>query len=352
MAMQPTAQPPQDSADSPVAESATENAQSRNPARRSALKSADVFRMISSRLDDVDAISCDLRQSIVMSGLRFVAAGKYAQASGNRMRLQYQIKPVSPVTRSDRNPVPGGDSPTKTDAASENKAEKDSDITGELLQVSDGSVLWSHWKNGDFNEVTRRNITEIVEAVSDVPNYSTAESLQDLGVGGLQTLISRLQAGMDFGAVLEQEIGGRTMLILSGRWNEKVLKDAFNLEDPTTQNLPDYVPDYVRVYVDAKEKLPRRIQYLKKHPDPELKKVRPLVTLDLMNLSLNPELDDSVFRIPQLDDEELTEVDLTSNVIDSIKRLAKAREDADSENPDAQDSDAPDTESDDTPRPE
>lgn len=334
--------PFQESADSAADESTGETDAATAKAKRSDQSAAEVFRQVSARLDDLDAISCDLRQSIVMSGLRFVAVGKYAQASGNRMRLKYQIKPVSALKRDDTNPIPTGDSEASDEESTDDEDKKKSDVTGELVQVSDGSVLWSHWKNGDFNEVTRRNITEILEAVADVPNYSAADSLQDLGVGGLQTLMSRLQAGMDFGAVLEQTIGGRSMYILSGRWNQDTLKEGFQLEDPETQRLPDYVPDYVRIYVDAEQKLPRRIQYLKKHPDPQVNEVRPLVTLDISNLKLSPNLDDSVFRIPTLDDEELTEVDLTSNVIDSIKRMAKARDEATSEDQSGDDSTEPD----------
>ena len=70
--------------------------------------------------------------------------------------------------------------------------------TGSLLQVSDGSVLWSYWVNGDSKNLSRRNIGEIIEAAGQVESYTPARTLQDLGVGGLQTLTSQMQVGMAF----------------------------------------------------------------------------------------------------------------------------------------------------------
>ena len=292
-----------------------EKSASASPLTPSDKSAKEVFAAVAETLDNAMGLSCDIRQMISMSGLKFVADGKYAQASGNRFRLEYQIQPIRSVRNSDKNTVddplqPVGDSKT---------------ATGSLLQVSDGSVLWSHWKNGDKQEASRRNIAEILKAVEDIPNYSTASSLQDLGVGGLQTLMSKLQTGMDFGAVQERTVAGKTLLVLSGRWSRKSLTEIFKVpEDVKDPIMQGYLPDYVRIYVDTASNLPRRIQYLKRHPDPEQAKVRPLVTLDFRNLNLNPPFGESAFEIPRLTDDDITEADLTSDVIDNIKRLAAA----------------------------
>ncbi len=284
--------------------------------KRSSLSAAEVFEQVGAKFTETQALSCELRQNVVMGGQTFHAFGQYLQSSGNRMRLEYQIFPVRAVKATDKEAFAIGSPPLDV---SEQKP------TGSLLQVSDGSVLWSYWINGTQKQLTRRNVQEITTAVNDIENYSTARSLQDLGVGGLQALMSRLQTGMDFGAVQEQQVGDTKLLVLYGRWSDKTKKEVFGAEDPKTAVLPEFVPDYVRVYVDESTMLPRRVQYLKKHPNPELKQVRPLVTLDLRKLSLNPTIEDSSFEFQRPDDEDLKEVDLTSQVIDTIKQIATGK---------------------------
>lgn len=284
--------------------------------KRSDRTASQVFAEIAEKLDDAEALSCSLRQTILLSGQKFVAAGEYRQSSGNRMRLEYRIFPYS-AWRS-------------TDAAAAKLDAKPEDLTklketGSLSQVSDGSVLWSYWINGDAKRLSRRNISEILEAAESTADYSTARMLQDLGVGGLQTLTSKLQTGMDFGAVQEQQVGDTKLYVLSGRWNEKTLKDVFKLQEDLTAPLPDYIPDYVRVYVDAGSMLPRRIQYLKRHPDSKQKKVRPLVTLDLRNINLQAKFSNDTFTFTRPDEKDLEETDLTPQVIESLKRMAEAK---------------------------
>lgn len=278
----------------------------------SALTADQVFQKITQTLDGVETLSCDLTQTVVLSGQKFQAVGRYVQASGNRMRLEYRIFPIGGLKADDARLF-------ALDAETPDVSKRK--VTGSLEQVSDGSVLWSRWVNGPQKQLTRRNIREIVDAVDDLPNYSAAQSLQDLGVGGLQTLMSQLQVGMEFSAVQEQQVGDVTLLVLAGRWNQKTRKDVFGLENPEAE-LPGYVPDFVRLYVDAKASLPRRIQYLKKHPSPEVKKVRPVVTLDLKNIRLNEGVSDAMFMFDRGEEEDIKEVDLTAQVIDVIKNVA------------------------------
>ena len=237
------------------------------------------------------------------------------QATGNRMRLEYRIFPIRATSSGDK-------AASAIDAEPQDTS--DVKITGSLTQVSDGSVLWSYWINGDQKKLTRRNIQEIVEAADQIPNYSSAKSLQDLGVGGLQTLVANLQAGMEFGAVREQLVGNTKLLVLSGRWTQKSLTDIFQLPEDTEARLPEYVPDFVRIYVDAETMLPRRVQYLKKHPNPEQKQIRPLVTLDFRSFKANVQVTDQTFEFVRPEDEKLPEADLTSQVIESIKKSSGA----------------------------
>lgn len=289
------------------------------PLKRSDQTADEVFAGIAEQLDSVSTLSCELRQSVMLSGQRFLAVGTYSQASGNRMRLDYRIFPTRAFRKSDGQALKLDGQPEDADKLKE---------TGSLLQVSDGSVLWSYWQNGDHKTLARRNISEILAAAEEAADYTSARMLQDLGVGGLQTLMSQLQVGMDYGAVQEQQLGSTQLLVLTGRWTQQIRKDVFGAEDPKAQ-LPDFVPDYVRIYVDSASKLPRRIQYLKKHPDPDVKKIRPLITLDLRNINLQAQFSDDTFTFTRPEEEGIEEVDRTAQVVETLKRLANAGEQPD-----------------------
>ncbi|MEZ6128033.1 MAG: hypothetical protein R3C59_05090 [Planctomycetaceae bacterium] len=293
--------------------------------KKSEFTADQVFNRVAETLDGVDSLSCDISQTVMLSGQKFQAVGRYVQASGNRMRLEYRLFPIGALSAQDAELLAlDSDAPDVSDRK----------VTGSLEQVSDGSVLWSKWVNGPQKQLTRRNIREIVEAVGDLPNYSAARSLQDLGVGGLQTLMSQLQVGMDFGEVREQPAGETNLLVLAGRWNQKTRQEIFGLQDASAA-LPDYIPDYVRVYVDAAAGLPRRIQYLKKHPNPEESKVRPVVTLDLRNIKLNETVSDDTFQFDRAADDDIKEQDLTAQVIEGIKKVATPETPAAPEQPPA-----------------
>lgn len=297
--------------------------------KKSEFTANQVFEKIGQNLNDLDTLSCEISQSVMLTGQLFQAVGRYAQASGNRMRLEYRIFPARAVNAKDSQEMALGQ---PAPDVSDRKA------TGSLERVSDGTVLWTKWKNGPQQQLTRRNISEIIEALKDVPNETSVKSLQNLGVGGLQTLMSQLQVGMDFGEVRELEGEGSNQLVLAGRWNAKTLKDVFNQSAETPTALPDYVPDYVRLYVDSARMLPLRIQYLKKHP--ELTKVRPIVTLDFRNFDLDFDLNDEVaakwFEFDRGEDEEIKEEDLTASVIESIKKIATETPADDADNKDSE----------------
>lgn len=280
---------------------------------RSDLSAADVFTKVSEKLNSVESLSCEIYQTVLLSGQRFHAAGRYVHANGNRMRLEYRIVPIRALKASDtRNLALDG----------EPEENPEDSVTGSLQQICDGSVLWSLWVNGDQKQLTRRNIREIVDAVGDLPNYSAAQSLQALGVGGLQTLVAQMRAGMEFGAVMEQRSGDKRYLVLSGRWSAQARKDYFGLTDDPAAMLPEYIPDYVRIYFDADELLPRRIEYLKKHPIPEQKQIRPAVVLDFRRIAINSAISEDTFQFKHPDGDPIPEVDLTAQVIESIKQIA------------------------------
>lgn len=285
-----------------------------SPLKKSNMTAGEVLDGVKNKLDGLDSLSCQIHQTVLMSGRRLHAAGRYFHASGNRLRLEYRLYPVRATKAADKETMALDAEPENTEKLK---------VTGSLTQVSDGSVLSTYWVNADQKQLTRRNIREIVEAADAEPNYSSASSLADLGVGGMQTLMAQLQSGMEFGGVLEQETKAGKKLVLTGKWSAKTRKDVFQLPDDPNAPLPAYVPDYVRVYISADTMLPARIQYLKKFPNPEVKKVQPLATLDFRSFVTNPTLPEDTFVFTRPEGEDITEIDLTSQVIENIKKVAE-----------------------------
>jgi len=241
--------------------------------------------------------------------MKLTAVGKYVEASGNRVSLQYVIYPMSPETVDDAKQL-ALDAAPQTFDESRNR--------GVLIQVSDGTVLLTSWKNGDTQRVTRRNIRDILTAAEATKTYDPKNAAMDLGVGGLRGLISRLQASMEFAPVKSLTVGERQVFEVTGRWNERIKKDVFKVPEGTLVDPRPQVPEYVRVYVDAETMLPRRIQFLKRSMNPAEKMVRPLITLDLRNVVLNEAVDDQTFKFTA--PENVPEEDQTEQVIQLIQQ--------------------------------
>ena len=274
------------------------------------LNALDVLNSVRERLEGLQYLQCNLYEYVHLSDLRFYARGQYAQASNNRVRVEFRIFPIRGVRRTD-------EAPLKLDGEPEDTGKQQP--TGELTQVSDGNALWTYWKNGDSTRLTRRDIQEILKVAGESEQFDPDHMLADLGTGGLQSLIARLQLGMEFGKVREQTLGNSRLLVVSGRWTAESLKKYFNVEDRTAPR-PHWMPEYVRVYIDAEAMLPRRIQYLKRHPIPEENKVRPLFTLDFLEMTIDDTVDESRFHFEAPEGE--LELDETGRTIELIQQAA------------------------------
>jgi len=280
------------------------------PAESAGLPAADeILTQLRARLEGLDSLKCELQQTSTIAGMKLTAVGKYVEASGNRVSLQYVIYPMSPETVDDAKQL-ALDAAPQTFDESRNR--------GVLIQVSDGTVLLTSWKNGDAQRVTRRNIRDILTAAEATKTYDPKNAAMDLGVGGLRGLISRLQASMEFAPVKSLTVGERQVFEVTGRWNERIKKDVFKVPEGTLVDPRPQVPEYVRVYVDAETMLPRRIQFLKRSMNPAEKMVRPLITLDLRNVVLNEAVDDQTFKFTA--PENVPEEDQTEQVIQLIQQ--------------------------------
>jgi len=302
------------SQDPPAAPAVATPAAQEVPAAAPALPSADeVLNQARSRLEELESLTCELQQTASLAGIKLVAKGNYTEAFGNRVHLAYQIYPMSPIKAADA-PAMSLEAP-----ALEFNPE---DTRGELLQVSDGNAVYTQWKNGDSIRVNRRNLRDIQAAAATVPGYEPGSVAMDLGVGGLRSLLSRLQASMTFVPVKLVKAGDRSLLEVTGRWSDRVRKEIFQLPEGTFVDSRPHVPEYVRVYVDQETMLLRRIQFLKHSLDPTQKLARPLLTLDLRNLKVNQPVDAAMFSYTP--PEKTPAEDITESVISAIKASLQA----------------------------
>ncbi|MCX7401226.1 MAG: hypothetical protein NT138_26375 [Planctomycetales bacterium] len=272
----------------------------------------EIMTQLRTKLEGLDSLRCELHQTSLISGMKLTARGKYLEASGNRVNLQFMIFPMVAEKADDAKQLA-----LDAEAAPVDETQN----RGILNQVSDGSVLSTLWKNGDMQRVSRRNITSILAAAEATKAYDVKNAAMDLGVGGLRGLVSRLQTMMEFAPVKSITVGDRKVYEVTGRWSERIRKDVFKVPEGSVVDPRPHVPEYTRVYVDAETMLPRRIQFLKRSMDPTAKMVRPLITLDFRNLVINEPVDDQafVFKTP----EKAVEVDETENVIQMIQQSLK-----------------------------
>jgi hypothetical protein len=252
----------------------------------------------------------------MIGGMKILANGRYTEATGNRVHLQFRMYPMATAKAED----------IKATALDAPPAElKPEDNQGELQQISDGTVVFTSWKNGETQRVTRRNLRDIQTAAASATGFESGSVAMDLGVGGLRSLISRLQTSMVFAPVRKVTAGDRTLLEVTGRWSDRVRRELFGLPENTFVDARPWVPEYCRVYVDQETMLLRRIQYLKHSPNPADKLARPLLTLDLRNLKLNGPVDDALFRFTP--PENVPVEDQTDAVIQAIRNAKPAKQD-------------------------
>ncbi|MEZ6041183.1 MAG: hypothetical protein R3C20_11795 [Planctomycetaceae bacterium] len=300
-------------ADESAAPAASADETKENPSREVSQEGvpapAALLSNVRAKLDGLDSLSCDLHETVILSGMKFSAAGRYLQSSGNRFRLEFRIMPSTGATNSNAQPVTlDGEIPEDVSK----------DARGSLTQVSDGSIVYSYWQNGADRKVTRRNINDILKATADLAAYDSSRAIQDLGLGGLKTLFARIEKTMEFMPVRRELVADRPVLVINGRWNSEIREKLFQLP-PDAEVIPqDFIPEYVRIYVDEETSLPRRIQYLKRSQDPSVKQVRPIVTMDLRQIVLNEALDEGLFQFEA--PEGVVEEDITEQTLQEIRQ--------------------------------
>lgn len=263
------------------------------------------------------SIQADLRETVLMETSEFSASGTYAQASGNRIRMELQIHPIRAVaTRR----IEGGSDVVAPKAQPRTKNRK----RNAVLHVSNGRILWTQWTMNGKPSVQRRDLGEITKALSGKGTWTADQLIADMGVGGVPALLQSLKSRMVFDGVKDEEIDGKPFVVIQGTWNDEQIARFMAPQQPRPDPvLKPHLPEYVRLYFEKKTMFPRRILYLKRHRNPERRIARPMVTLDFTRVVLNGEVNEDEFRFTGRAKDQ---VDVTDNIIKAMKEQAKVAE--------------------------
>jgi hypothetical protein len=230
---------------------------------------ADILRMACERLTgtrdrqsatEVQSIRARIEERVSIGGRKFRLEGSYLQGTDLRLRLELKVISEKPQGR----------------------------IEGSLLEVCNGTILWAAYHVGKETRITRRDVSQILNAskTNGQINFSTVE----LGLGGLPALLASLDRWMKFETVTQEEIKGKKFIVLAGAWKEARRKEL--LEKMSKQHLPEHVPDSVRVYFEPDLLFPRRIEFLKRRGE----KFEPLAEIDLLDIGINGPTDEHQFE--------------------------------------------------------
>lgn len=248
----------------------------------------ELLRAARLQLRDYRTLKAKVVELIEFGPRRFKAEGVYLQGRDNRLRLDLAVRLEN--------------------------------ISGRLLQVSEGDILWTVYEIGGAPRVTRRDVKQILAAAERL-NASTMIA-QDLGLGGLPALLGAIEQSMDFSAPTVATIEGRKFHVLQGEWKQAI-RDQFQQQaqaQPVPSDkprpLPEHVPDLVRIYLDAETSFPYRIRYLRRASNAGAEP-RPVLTIDFQDIVVNAAIDPVEFRYSAPDGANV--VDLTNLYLQQLR---------------------------------
>ena len=262
--------------------------QEKSPVAEPKQEPGEVLERARENLIGLKSVRATILETVSIGNRRFKATGDYLQGTDMRLRLQYTVNA-------------GG-------------------AEGSLLEVCDGTILWSQQTIGDQTKLTRRDVRQILNAAASGGNVAENILIAELGLGGLPALLASLERSMTFDQADHQEVDGISFVIIGGTWNNEYRQRFQSSPASSSDRLPDLVPDGVRIYFDAETLFPRRIQYLKTRTDTELE--HPLVTLDFTNVVLDAPVSESEFQFEPPDN--VYAEDVTNKYIEKLKPSAPA----------------------------
>ena len=115
--------------------------------------------------------------------------------------------------------------------------------------------------------------------------------MANLGLGGLPGLLAAIQKNMKFQSVADKTVNGKTLTVLNGTWKDEFLAQWKGGDPNAPVQLPPYIPDAIRIYLDPQSLFPRRIVYLKNNNNT----LESIVTLNFTKVTLNAPIDKAEF---------------------------------------------------------
>jgi len=213
------------------------------------------------------SVQATLRETVSMGPRKFRGEGTYVAGQYPRLRLELSLEV--------------------------------GDTQGELLEVCDGTILWTVQQVlgpksvAPEVQVARTVISDVTEALDSTMDVPETFLIAGLGVGGLPALLASLERSMTFEAMRELEEEGRKFTVIQGRWSDEYLKQLTG-GDPDVQ-LPAYMPDHVRIYFDNQTQFPTRILYLRRS-EPGARAFVPLLSLEFSDVVLDGPVNDELFQ--------------------------------------------------------
>lgn len=232
------------------------------------------------------SIRTHITEKVEIGPKPFIITGNYLQGKDLKLRLEFQVQ-------------------------SQNSAGKP---VGTLLEICDGQVLWTEHTIKGTSRVTRRDVQAILQQAQLNPQAQSNMLVAELGLGGLQGLLASIQKNMNFVSVAERTISGKTLTVLNGVWKDEFLAQWKGGAPAAPVELPAYVPDGVRIYLDQDTLFPRRIVYLKKTQD----SLQSMVTLNFSKVTLNSPIPETEFAYEPPDG--VFPVDITKQYLQQLNQ--------------------------------
>lgn len=267
-----------------VAAKAADDVPAKAGAEKSPSPAEEFLQRVRQKLPQHQSIKAEMLQTVAIGDQRFKITGDYLSA-GKKLRLNYAVSP-------------------------------DQGVKGEMLEVCDGKELWTMLTLPDTQatkRVTRRNVKQILEAAMIAEqNKKTEETVSvELGLGGLTALFASLDRTMEFDAMKEDEVEGNPRTIIQGHWKKDRMQRFAKDKD---NNLPLFIPDMVRIYVNNRTLFPEKILYLKQQP--QKKTYKALVSLEFHHVEFDGPVDDDAFAF--IFPDEIVPEDVTKQYLDRL----------------------------------
>ncbi|WP_417387800.1 LolA family protein [Gimesia sp.] len=280
-----------DPGEKPAAENAISDESEKN-LKKNPVYAAALLEKAREKLLSYSSIRTHITEKVEIGPKPFIMTGNYLQSKDQRqgkdlkLRLEFHVQSQN----SDGKPV------------------------GSVLEICDGQVLWTEHTIKGTSRVTRRDVQAILQQAEINPQAQSNMLVAQLGLGGLPGLLASIQKNMNFVSVAERTISGKTLTVLNGVWKDEFLAQWKGGDPAAPVELPAYVPEVVRIYLDQDTLFPRRIAYLKKTQD----SLQSMVTLNFSKVTLNSPIPDTEFTYEPPDG--VFPVDVTKQYLQQLNK--------------------------------